>query len=84
MSAYEKIISKLKNHGISYKLYSHEILLLSSDAYEHHDLEFNAENGFKTLVFQICGRLVLVALHGRDKIDYNKICEFFWHKKKRH
>jgi prolyl-tRNA editing enzyme YbaK/EbsC (Cys-tRNA(Pro) deacylase) len=82
MSAHEKIISKLKKHGASYKLYSHERLLSSSDAYKHLDLEFNTENGFKTLAFQICDRLILVTLHGRDKIDYNKICEFFGIKRK--
>jgi prolyl-tRNA editing enzyme YbaK/EbsC (Cys-tRNA(Pro) deacylase) len=82
MSAYEKIISKLKKRGICYKLYSHKILLSSGDAYELRDPEFNAENGFKTLAFQICDRLVLVALHGRDKIDYKKICDFLNLKRK--
>jgi prolyl-tRNA editing enzyme YbaK/EbsC (Cys-tRNA(Pro) deacylase) len=82
MSAYEKIISKLKEHGICYELYSHTILLSSGDAYERSDLEFNTENGFKTLAFQICDRLVLVVLHGRDKIDYKKTCEFLGVKRK--
>jgi hypothetical protein len=65
MNAHEKIISKLKKHGICYELYSHRALLSSGEAYERSNLEFNTENGFKTLAFQICDRLILVAVHGR-------------------
>jgi prolyl-tRNA editing enzyme YbaK/EbsC (Cys-tRNA(Pro) deacylase) len=82
MNAHEKIISKLKECGVHYELYSHKILLSSGEAYERSDLEFNAENGFKTLAFQICDRLVLVVLHGRDKIDYKKIYYFLGAKRK--
>jgi prolyl-tRNA editing enzyme YbaK/EbsC (Cys-tRNA(Pro) deacylase) len=82
MNAHEKIISKLEEYGISYTLYSHKTLLSSGEAYELRDPEFNTENGFKTLAFQICERLVLVVLHGRDKIDYKKICEFMGVKRK--
>jgi prolyl-tRNA editing enzyme YbaK/EbsC (Cys-tRNA(Pro) deacylase) len=72
MSAYEKIISKLKKNGLDYRIYSHDQLLSSDDAYGRDDLEFDAENGFKTLAFQICDQVVLVMLHGRDKLDYKK------------
>jgi prolyl-tRNA editing enzyme YbaK/EbsC (Cys-tRNA(Pro) deacylase) len=82
MNAHEKIISKLKKHRISYNLYSHKALLSSSDAYERRDLAFNTENGFKALAFQISDRLLLAALHGRDKIDYKKISEFLGVKRK--
>jgi prolyl-tRNA editing enzyme YbaK/EbsC (Cys-tRNA(Pro) deacylase) len=34
------------------------------------------------LAFQICDRLVLVVLHGRDKIDYKKTCDFLGVKRK--
>jgi prolyl-tRNA editing enzyme YbaK/EbsC (Cys-tRNA(Pro) deacylase) len=34
------------------------------------------------LAFQICDRLVLIVLHGRDKIDYKKTCDFFGVKRK--
>jgi prolyl-tRNA editing enzyme YbaK/EbsC (Cys-tRNA(Pro) deacylase) len=82
MNIYERIISKLKENGINYKIYCHELLLSSEDAYASSNLEFNTENGFKTLAFQICDQLVLVVLYGRDKIDYRKICEFLKIKRK--
>jgi Cys-tRNA(Pro) deacylase len=82
MNAHEKIISKLKEHGIDYKLHSHQTLISSRDVCECHDLGFNIENVFKTLAFQICNRLILVALHGCDKIDYKKMCEFLEIKRK--
>ncbi|MDR0632159.1 MAG: YbaK/EbsC family protein [Holosporaceae bacterium] len=82
MSAYERIISKLKENGVDYKIYSHETLLSSGDAYERGNLEFDVENGFKTLAFQICDRFILVVLHGRDRLDYKKICEILCIKRK--
>jgi prolyl-tRNA editing enzyme YbaK/EbsC (Cys-tRNA(Pro) deacylase) len=82
VSAYERIITKLEENGIDYKVYSHELLLSSGDAYGRSDLEFDVENGFKTLAFQILDRLILVVLHGRDRLDYKKICEILGIKRK--
>jgi prolyl-tRNA editing enzyme YbaK/EbsC (Cys-tRNA(Pro) deacylase) len=82
MNAHERIISKLKENGIDYKIYSHELLLSSGNAYERGDLKFDAENGFKTLAFQILDRLVLAVLHGRDRLDYKKFCEILGAKRK--
>jgi prolyl-tRNA editing enzyme YbaK/EbsC (Cys-tRNA(Pro) deacylase) len=82
MNAHEKIVSKLKENGIDYKIYPHKQLLSSDDAYERGDLEFDVENGFKTLAFQILDRLVLAVLHGHDRLDYKKFCEFLSIKRK--
>jgi Cys-tRNA(Pro)/Cys-tRNA(Cys) deacylase len=50
-------------------------LLLSQDEYKRDNFEFDVENGFKTLAFQVGECLVLIVIHGRDKVDYKTICE---------
>jgi prolyl-tRNA editing enzyme YbaK/EbsC (Cys-tRNA(Pro) deacylase) len=71
-NAHEIIIAKLNEYGASYTLHSHELLLSSKDAYERDNFEFDVENGFKTLAFQVGEQLVLAVIHGRDKVDYKK------------
>jgi prolyl-tRNA editing enzyme YbaK/EbsC (Cys-tRNA(Pro) deacylase) len=75
MNAYDVIVSKLKECGVSYTLHSHELLLSSGDAYMRDNFEFDVDHGFKTLAFQVDELLVLVVIHGRDKVDYKIICE---------
>jgi prolyl-tRNA editing enzyme YbaK/EbsC (Cys-tRNA(Pro) deacylase) len=75
MNAHETIIAKLNESGVPYTLHSHELLLSSGDAYMRDNFEFDVENGFKTLAFQVDELLVLVVIHGRNKVDYKTIGE---------
>jgi prolyl-tRNA editing enzyme YbaK/EbsC (Cys-tRNA(Pro) deacylase) len=75
VNAHEAILSKLNEHGVKYKVHTHELLLSSADAYTRNNFEFNVEDCFKTLAFQVHDCLILIVIHGQSKVDYKKICE---------
>ena len=69
---YEKIMTLLEEKGIVYTTYPHQPLITFQDAASN--LPFPAEAMLKTIVFRKRdGSWLLVALRGRDKLDFGKI-----------
>jgi Cys-tRNA(Pro)/Cys-tRNA(Cys) deacylase len=71
-SAYDTIIARLKEEGISFTIHQHAATRTVNDAEEN--LPFPKESFLKTVVFKLKNAgWILAALKGQDSVDYRKL-----------
>jgi Cys-tRNA(Pro)/Cys-tRNA(Cys) deacylase len=71
---YDKIIALLQAAAIPYKIHEHEAIRTVEEVEER--LPHLAPIMVKTIAFALKdGRIALVAIHGKDRIDYRKVAQ---------
>jgi Cys-tRNA(Pro)/Cys-tRNA(Cys) deacylase len=71
-SAFDTIITRLKEENISFTIHEHEATRTVNDAEEN--LPFPKESLLKTVVFKLKNAgWILAALKGQDSVDYRKL-----------
>ena len=78
MSAHEHILELLRARGVRFRIHRHEIAPTVAEAQAR--LPFPFEQFLKTVAFRLKdgtgpGGWVLVALRGRDRVDYRKLAD---------
>lgn len=73
-SNYDKIIQLLDNANVQYVVHEHKAIRTVDEVVEK--LPHLAPIMVKTIAFSLKdGRIILVAIHGKDRIDYRKVAK---------
>lgn len=73
MKNYDDICTLLNNNNIQYEEYKHDSILTYGEGIKR--TEFNPEKIVKTLAYKIDEQKILIALLGKDRLDYKKITD---------
>lgn len=73
MNNYDAICKMLKDEKVEHEIFEHEGILTYEEGIQR--LKFDPNKIVKTLAFKIEDIKILIALLGKDKLDYKKISE---------